>query len=357
MLKEERPASRILGGFEVLDLIGQGGMGSVYLARQISMDRQVALKILSPQLAKDKKYLERFFREARMSAVLNSVHIVQGIDVGEAEGFYYFAMEYVEGPTLTEILRERGKLSEQDALRVVLQVAIGLEHAHDRGLVHRDIKPSNIIFSSQDRVVKLADLGLAKRYLERTGEMTETGAVVGTPYYMAPELARGEAVADIRCDIYSLGATCYHMVTGKPPFDGRTPAEILLKHINEPLTPPDQVNLLLSTGTCEVIEKMMAKDPRDRYPSPRDVVADVRRLLVGRRPLLASSNRETELLERVEEEPGEVYIPLRGPAARPPASRLFRSVLKDTRLIWIVATAAFVATLMLVILLLKGGGG
>lgn len=108
MLGEDRPASRVLGGFEVLDLIGQGGMGSVYLARQISMDRTVALKILSPQLAKDQKYLERFFREARMSAVLNNVHIVQGIDVGEAEGFYYFAMEYVEGPTLAEILQERG---------------------------------------------------------------------------------------------------------------------------------------------------------------------------------------------------------------------------------------------------------
>jgi len=172
MPKEDRPSSRVLGGFEVLDLVGQGGMGSVYLARQISMDRLVALKILAPQLAKDKKFLERFFREARMSAMLNSVHIVQGIDVGEAEGFYYFAMEYVEGPTLAEILRERGRLSEQDALRVVLQVATGLEHAHDRGLVHRDIKPSNIIFSTKDKVVKLADLGLAKMYVERTAELT-----------------------------------------------------------------------------------------------------------------------------------------------------------------------------------------
>ena len=341
MLKEDRPTSRVLGGFEVLDLIGQGGMGSVYLARQISMDRLVALKILSPKLAEDKKYLERFFREARVSAMLNNVHIVQGIDVGEAEGFYYFAMEYVEGPTLTEILRERGRLSERDALRVVLQVATALEHAHDRGLVHRDIKPSNIIFSAKDKVVKLADLGLAKRYVERTGDLTQTGHLVGTPYYMAPELARGDTAADIRSDVYSLGATFYHMVTGKPPFEGNTPAEILVKHMNESLTPPDQVNLLLSTGTCEVIEKMMAKDPQDRYRSPRDVVMDVRRLLAGRPPMLASSARETELLERVEEEPGEVLAPL---------STYRRPRKSDSRLMWVVVAVVAAVILLLIAL-------
>lgn len=347
MLKEDRPTSRVLGGFEVLDLIGQGGMGSVYLARQISMDRLVALKILSPKLAKDKKYLERFFREARMSAMLNNVHIVQGIDVGEAEGFYYFAMEYVEGPTLSEILRERGRLSERDALRVVLQVATALEHAHDRGLVHRDIKPSNIIFSTKDKVVKLADLGLAKRYVERTADLTQTGHLVGTPYYMAPEVARGDSEADIRSDIYSLGATFYHMVTGKPPFEGNTPAEILVKHINEPLTPPDQVNLLLSTGTCEVIEKMMAKNPADRYQTPRDVVMDVRRLLAGRPPLLASSARETELLERVEEEPVEVLSPPMRPSLR-------SSARKDSRLVWVVVAMVGALILLLVALAVVG---
>ena len=344
MLEEEKPSSRVLGGFEVVDLIGQGGMGSVYLARQISMDRLVALKILSPQLAKDEKFLERFFREARMSAMLNHVHIVQGIDVGEAEGFYYFAMEYVEGPTLAEILRERGRLSERDALRVVLQVAMGLEHAHDRGLIHRDIKPSNIIFSTTEKVVKLADLGLAKRYVERTGELTQTGRLVGTPYYMAPELARGEVVADIRSDIYSMGATFYHAVTGSPPFEGSTPAEILVKHINEPLTPPDQVNLLLSTGTCEVIEKMMAKEPKDRYQSPRDVVMDVRRLLAGRPPMLASSSRETELLEQVEEEPGEVF-------ASPAVTRLSGG---DSRIIWGFIIGVVVIILLLLVLLVGG---
>jgi len=344
MLKEDRPSSRVLGGFDVLDLIGQGGMGSVYLARQISMDRLVALKILAPQLAKDEKFLERFFREARMSAMLNNVHIVQGIDVGEAEGFYYFAMEYVEGPTLAGILRERGRLTEQDALRVVLQVATGLEHAHDRGMVHRDIKPSNIIFSTKDKVVKLADLGLAKMYVERTAELTQTGRLVGTPYYMAPELARGEVVADTRSDIYSLGATFYHTVTGKPPFEGNTPAEILVKHMGEALTPPDQVNLLLSSGTCEVIEKMMAKDPNDRYPSPRDVVMDVRRLLTGRPPLLASSSRETELLERVEEEPSAVFAP----------AALSRPASGDSRLIWGVILGIVVVILVLIALVVSG---
>jgi len=348
MLDEEKPASRVLGGFEVLDLIGRGGMGSVYLARQISMDRLVALKILPPNLAKDSTFLDRFYREARSSAMLNSPHIVRGIDVGQAEGYHYFAMEYVEGPVLAETLKERGKLSERDALRVVLQVGTALEHAHDRGLVHRDVKPANIIFSAKERVVKLADLGLAKGYVERGGEHTKTGDLVGTPYYMAPELVRGEVVADIRCDIYSLGATFYHMVTGRPPFEGRSPAEILVKHLNEPLTPPDQVNLLLATGTCEIIEKMMAKDPRDRYQTPHDVVMDVRRVLAGRAPMLASSGRETELLERVEEEPSQVFMP-KGPPPREPAR-------SDSPFLWVFVAATIGLIVLVVILILATRG-
>jgi serine/threonine-protein kinase len=349
MLEQERPASRVLGGFEVLDLIGQGGMGSVYLARQISMDRLVALKILPPNLAKDTTFLERFYREARSSAMLNSPNIVRGIDVGEAEGYHYFAMEYVEGPVLGDILKERGRLSERDALRVVLQVGTALEHAHDRGLIHRDVKPGNIIFSTRDKAVKLADLGLAKGYVDRGGEHTKTGDLVGTPYYMAPELVRGEANADIRCDIYSLGATLYHMVTGRPPFEGQSPAEILVKHLNEPLTPPDQVNLLLSTGTCEIIEKMMSKDPRDRYQKPHDVVMDVRRLLAGRPPLLASSGREADLLERVEAEPSQVFMPKGPPEPHPQPS-------SDFPFLW-VFLAAFGLIILLVILVVATRGG
>ena len=198
MLEGEHPSK--LGGFELLEKIGEGAMGIVYRARQASMDRVIALKILSPRLARNPRYVARFTREARSAARLNHPNIVAGIDVGNDQGFHYFAMEFVEGRTVQETIDEEGTFGEKQAIMVALKVAAALGHAWDRGLVHRDIKPGNIVLTG-DGQVKITDLGLAKYTLEDDISLTDTGTTVGTANYISPEQARGEEIIDTRSDI------------------------------------------------------------------------------------------------------------------------------------------------------------
>ena len=206
-------------GYESLGRIGQGAMGVVFKARQVSVDRLVAIKVLRDEAARDREYIERFRREARVAAKLSHNNIVGVIDAGEADGRHYFVMEYVEGTTVQDEL-DRGKAyDEKAALGIALAVARALEHAHERGLIHRDIKPANILLT-RDGNIKLADLGLARMAADVQGT---AGVAAGTPYYISPEQARGQADVDIRTDIYSLGATLYHMVTGRVPYSGATP--------------------------------------------------------------------------------------------------------------------------------------
>ncbi len=196
---------KVVGGFEVLEKIGVGGMGAVYRARQVSLDRMVALKVLPPKFAADETFVDRFVREARSAASLNHPNIIQGIDVGSADGYHYFAMELVPGESLSERMKREGFVVEDDALKITREMAEALKHAHGRGLVHRDVKPGNILLGL-DGVSKLADLGLARRSVD-SSSTTQPGKAVGTPFYISPEQARGEEDVDIRADIYSLGAT------------------------------------------------------------------------------------------------------------------------------------------------------
>ncbi|MCX7806298.1 MAG: serine/threonine protein kinase, partial [Planctomycetota bacterium] len=232
----ERKLSRVpvIGNYELMERIGQGGMGTVFRARQISMDRVVALKVLTPRLASNKAFVERFMREARASAKLNHPNVIQGIDVGEAGGYYYFAMEYVDGPTIRKVLQDEGHFPPARALDIVIQIASALDHARANGLVHRDIKPDNIMLTKTG-IAKLCDLGLARMTSEDSG-LTLAGQAVGTPHYIAPEQARGVQDIDIRADIYSLGATFYHMTVGKTLFVGNSSADIMSKHIVEEAT-------------------------------------------------------------------------------------------------------------------------
>src|SRR6266567_7426089 len=209
-----------VGDFHLTKKLGEGGMGTVFKAHQMSMDRDVALKILPRHLAKDTSYVERFYREARASAKLDHPNIVRGIAVGEDRGYHYFAMEYIDGESSDKVLESQGKLQVGDAVKIALDVARALDHAHSKGLVHRDIKPDNIMITRQG-FVKLADLGLAKAADENQG-LTQTGSGFGTPYYMPPEQARNAKYVDNRSDIYALGATLYHLLTGKVPFTGDT---------------------------------------------------------------------------------------------------------------------------------------
>ena len=269
-LTRKRALGRI-GGFELMEEIGRGGMGTVYKARQISMDRMVALKVLPPHLAKNKAYIERFFKEARAVARLSHINIIQGYDVGEASGYYFFAMEFIDGESVAARLIRDGRVSEAESLNVVEQICRALAHAQSvAGIIHRDIKPDNIMITKSG-MAKLADLGLAKS----AGEGAAGDIAAGTPHYVSPEQARGQADVDTRSDIYSLGATLFHMVTGQPPFDGPTPEAIINLHATQEVPAPRGINAALSTNVCKLIATMMAKSPDDRYQSPDELLQDI----------------------------------------------------------------------------------
>ncbi|MBM4031317.1 MAG: serine/threonine protein kinase, partial [Planctomycetes bacterium] len=279
MPEGESQPSRI-GGFELLATLGKGGMGVVFKARQVSMDRVVALKVLPPHLAKNEAFVQRFLREARSAAKLNHPNIVQGIDVGVADGNYYFAMEFVDGTTVKEMIKSKGRLDEKSALNIVGAVARALEHAAKHDIIHRDIKPDNIMVA-RDGAVKLADLGLA-RSTEKPDTMTIEGTALGTPYYMAPEQVRAQADIDTRADIYALGATLYHMVTGEQAYTGPNAGAIMARHLADPVPSARDKHPEVSRATDELIQRMMAKDREDRPANPTALLAEVRDALAGK---------------------------------------------------------------------------
>ena len=281
-------------GYQILERLGKGSMGIVYKAKQTSVDRVVAVKVLLDMLAKNKEFVRRFQREATIAARLNHPNIVNAIDAGEVNGLQYFVMEFVEGTTIKDELEKGKPYEEAEALRIVLAVAMALKHAHERGLIHRDIKPENVILTT-DGNVKLADLGLARLTADEKQAVAEAGMAIGTPYYISPEQVRGATDVDIRSDIYSLGATFYHMVTAQVPFPGDDPTEVMKKHVDKNLvpTPADHLNTRLSSGVGEVIETMMARNRENRYRDPGDLIIDLEALINGERPVIAEQKSDT----------------------------------------------------------------
>jgi serine/threonine-protein kinase len=287
-------------GYEILEQLGQGAMGTVYKARQLSMNRLVAIKKLHPRLAANPEFLKRLTHEAHLAAKLSHNNIVQAIDVGCAGSIHYFVMEYVSGTTIKEEI-EAGKIyPEKEAVEIALQIAQALQHAHRRGLIHRDIKPGNIVITL-DGIAKLADLGMARDTADRARARAEKGLTIGTPYYIAPEQIRGQEDIDVRADIYSLGATLYHMVTGQPPFPEKGVDAVLSAHLSQELTPPDHINRKLSAGLGEVVEVMMARDRSQRYRNPDDLILDLECLLNGEPPKLARQKIEAATLQQLAE--------------------------------------------------------
>lgn len=276
-----------VGGYEVLGLLGQGGMGTVYMARQVSLNRIVALKTLSTTLAQDKSFVERFRREALMAARLVHPNAVHVYDVGEREGRHFLAMEYVDGAS-ADLLVKRGLLDEKRAVAIVRGVADALAEAHAQGIVHRDIKPANILVSRQG-TPKLSDLGIAKRADSAEGTLTQTNLAIGTPQYMSPEQCRGEQNLDARSDIYSLGATLYHLVCGSPPYKGDSALALIQRHLNDPVPNPKSANAALSEGLCRLIRRMMAKEPSGRPATCAEVVQALDRLKGASPPFGASA--------------------------------------------------------------------
>ncbi|MDB5353180.1 MAG: serine/threonine protein kinase [Planctomycetota bacterium] len=281
-------------GYQILERIGKGSMGLVYKAKQASVNRVVAVKVLLDALAQNKEFIKRFRREAEIAAKLSHNNIVGVIDAGEVANHHYFVMEYIEGETIKDLL-EKGKIfDEKVALKIVLAVAEALAHAHTRGLIHRDVKPENVILT-KDGNVKLADLGLARPTADEKWAMSEAGMAIGTPYYISPEQVRGQVDVDIRADIYGLGATLYHMVTGQVPYTGETPNDVMKKHVdkNVILTPPDHLNTRLSSGIGEVVETMMAKNRENRYRNPEDLILDLKCLVQGETPMIAAKKSDS----------------------------------------------------------------
>ena len=257
-----------IGHYRILEQIGRGGMSTVFKAYQVSLDREVAIKVLPPYFAHDPQFAKRFRREATAVARLRHPNILTVFDFGEQDDYTYIVMEYIGGGrTLNHLLVERGTLDLQIALLIVQQTASALDYAHQRGIIHRDIKPSNILVPRDDWFL-LSDFGIAK--VAGGGDLTKTGVGMGTPDYMSPEQGRGLPV-DGRADVYSLGVMLYRMVVGQLPYQADTPMGVIIKHINDPLPLPREQNPNVPAGVEQVIIKAMTKNPANRFATPGEM--------------------------------------------------------------------------------------
>jgi serine/threonine-protein kinase len=300
---EAQPKVKQFGPYLIERKLGQGGMGAVYLATDTRSNTPVAIKVLTGPAATDPEYLVRFQREAAVASALKHPNIVACFGASVEGKIHYMALEYVDGGDLIHLVRQ-GPLPEPQALALAAQLADALVAVHAAGIVHRDIKPHNILMT-KDGTPKLADLGLAKAELDHS--ITQSGIVLGTPHYMSPEQAEGHVKEiDIRSDLYSFGATLYHIVCGKPPFEGKSAMIVLSKHVEEQIPSPKEAVPTLSDGLCQTIEKLMAKKKEDRYQTPAELLQDLRLVQQGQAPVSASlaegasTVRQRALLKAVE---------------------------------------------------------
>ena len=275
-----QPPQQVFNGrYEILRHVARGGMAEVYLAHDLMLDRRVALKVLFPELSTDPTFVERFRREAQAAANLSHPNIVSIYDWGEEDGTYFIVMEYIEGRTLSQVLRSEGPLLPDRAADIAADVAAALGFAHRNGVIHRDVKPGNVLIDAYGQV-KVTDFGIA-RAADTDHDLTQTGAVMGTATYFSPEQAQGLRI-DQRSDVYALGVVLYEMVAGRPPFQGDNPTAIAVKHVREQPLPPRQVNRDIPAQFEAVIMQAMAKNPADRYASADELRSDLQRYRQGR---------------------------------------------------------------------------
>lgn len=315
--------SLFLGSYVLLEPLGEGGMGRVFRARNWKLKRQVAIKVIREEQTEQPAVVARFQREVRALGYIKHINIVRAIDADFQGRSIWYAMEYVNGIDLGRYVRTRGPMSVEDARNYVVQIADGLQHAHDHGLVHRDIKPSNLILCESDRLVKLLDLGLTRAELpiddSAFADLTRAGAIIGTPDFMSPEQIKDPRSADVRSDIYSLGCTFYYMLTGRAPFEeARAMVDKLMMQCEDEPTAVERLRSDIPAETAQVLRKMMAKDRRERYQLPAEVISAL--LNLGeqpRRPLhnaqtivdsgiVAAFDMPTQMLSHCEMETGEL---------------------------------------------------
>lgn len=273
--RERLDALKELGRYKIERKLGQGGMGTVFLARDTELKRLAAIKILPEDKAQNPILVKRFRAEAQAAAQLRHDNIVTVYDSGEQDGLLYIAMEYVDGPDVFDLIQKRGRIAPRRSLDIIRQTTLALQHAYEKNIVHRDIKPSNLMIR-RDGVVKITDLGLA-RSIDETLEtnITRAGTTVGTVDYMSPEQARNSKLADIRSDIYSLGCTWYHMLTGTAPYAEGSVTNKLHAHAVKPIPDPRDINPEVPEGFVAVLQRMMAKKPADRYQTPAELLKDL----------------------------------------------------------------------------------
>lgn len=303
-ISQTRVVGAQLGEFKLLRRLGKGGMAEVWLAEQTSLKRNVALKLLRSELMEDENSVKRFQTEAKAAAGLNHSNIVQVYTVGCEKGQHFIAQEYVHGQTLKALLQKRGPLDLPLGLMIMRQVAAALQAAGERGIVHRDIKPENIMITKKGEV-KVADFGLAQLQGGERLNLTQEGVTMGTPLYMSPEQVSGHQV-DQRSDIYSFGVTCYHMLSGAPPFRGENAVSVAVKHLHEHPQPIGELRPDLPAAVCQMLERMIAKRPEDRYRDAAAIVNDVRKL--------AKALRTGESVDDLVGEEISSVVPVRKPA-------------------------------------------
>lgn len=267
-------------GYEIFTKIGEGGLGLVFKSRQLSMGRIVALKVLHKKWLSDEEFKKRFLLEARLVGRLSHQNLIQVIDVGKDQDSYYFSMEYIDGRTVEDRIDQDGPLPLDKALDITTQVLRAVKYIWGRKIVHRDIKPGNIMLT-KNGLAKLGDFGFVKSKFDAI--LSTEGEVLGTPDYISPEQAMGHENIDVRSDIYSLGITLYHMVTGRPPYEG-SGSQVMRKHVVEALPSPKTLNPDIPDSICHIIEKMTAKEPDDRYLSPDELFEDLELIRIGREP-------------------------------------------------------------------------
>lgn len=305
----------ILGKCHIQRTLGEGGMGAVYLGKHLTLDIPVAVKVLPTQLAKrDRAFVDRFLREARTAARIHHPNIVQVLDVDFQNGLYFLVMEYIEGETAGQRLRARGVLPEREVVEIGLDVASALEYARRKGIIHRDVKPENILIST-DGEVRLADLGLAKRVAGEDGsDLTLRDQALGTPFYISPEQATNARGADHRSDLYSLGATLFHLATGRPPFQGTSAFDTMNRHLHEPAPALRAYRAECSLELADVVRRLMEKDPAQRIQTAGELILILRGLY---EVLVPKEERDAALIGSVFS--GKTSAPRQPSVSRPDA--------------------------------------
>jgi len=271
--KDSDLIGKTIGNYKIISKLGSGGMAIVYKAHELSLNRIVALKVLSSHLSENNEFIKRFEREARAAAKLNHPNIIQIYAIGEEEGIHFFSMEYVKGKTLGEIIEEEKKLTYDKAIPIIIQTAEALSEAHKHGIVHRDMKPSNIMVNDNG-TVKVTDFGIA--YVSQETKLTKSGSIIGTPEYLSPEQCEAKTI-DNRSDIYSLGVTIYELLSGKTPYKADTPVSMLMEIVKGNFPPLNEVNPDVPEFIQKIVEKMMQTKPEDRFNNANELIESLKK--------------------------------------------------------------------------------